>query len=219
VDPGFPLVWRLQKQLAGSGAHGDLGAHLIDLARFLVGEFDQVVGLQRTFIRERPLPSAMTGLSASASTERGQVTVDDASLFMARFAGGAVGTFEATRFAPGRRNYLSLEINGSAGSVVFNLERMNELQLYRTDDPAYAQGFRTILVTDPVHPYATAWWPPGHIIGYEHTFIHEIADFMTALAHDEMPSPSFVDGVRCQQVMEAVDRSIEDGRWVTVSSV
>ncbi len=148
IDPEFPLVWRLQKDLAGSGALGDIGAHIIDLARFLVGDIEEVNGLLKTFIKERPIPSEVTGLSATASTERGEVTVDDAALVLARFANGAIGTFEATRFATGRRNRNSFEINGSRGSIVFDLERLNELQFFSLDDPQETQGFRTILVTE-----------------------------------------------------------------------
>ena len=214
VDPEFPLVWRLQKDLAGSGALGDIGAHIADLARFLVGEIEEVNGLLTTFVKDRPLPAETTGLSASASTQRGQVTVDDASLFLARFANGAVGSFEATRFAPGRRNHNSFEINGSRGSLVFDLERMNELQYFSLDDPPEAQGFRTILVTEPVHPYMSAWWPAGHIIGWEHTFTHSVFDLLNGIAKKQSPAPTFADGVRVQAILDAVERSSEGGGWV-----
>ena len=214
VDPEFPLVWRLQKDQAGSGALGDIGAHIADLARFLVGEIDEVCGLLETFIKERPLPSATTGLTASASEQRGAVTVDDAALFLARFANGAVGTFEATRFATGRRNRNSFEINGSRGSIVFDLERMNELQFYSADDPPEAQGFRTILVTEGVHQYMNAWWPPGHIIGWEHTFTHGVLDLLNGIVKNESPAPTFADGVRCQAILDAVERSAAGGGWV-----
>ncbi len=214
VDPEFPLVWRLQKDLAGSGALGDIGAHIADLARFLVGEIEEVNGLLTTFVKERPLPAATTGLSASASAERGQVTVDDASLFLVRFANGAVGSFEATRFAPGRRNHNSFEINGSRGSLVFDLERMNELQYFSLDDPADTQGFRTILVTEPVHPYMSAWWPAGHIIGWEHTFTHSVLDLLNGIVAKQAPAPTFADGVRVQAILDAVERSSEGGGWV-----
>jgi predicted dehydrogenase len=221
VDPDFPLVWRLQKEIAGSGSHGDLGAHLIDLAHFLVGEMTEVVGMSETFIKERPLPSSMTGLSAQGSKEgpRGPVTVDDATLFMSRFANGALGSFEATRFAPGHRCTNSFEINGSKGSVKFDFERMNELQVYFTDDAADVQGFRRVLATDPSHAYAHAWWPPGHTIGYEHTFIHEVVELMEAFRENRQPVPNFVDGVKCQEVLEAVDKSIAEKRWVKLEEV
>jgi len=214
VDPEFPLVWRLRKDLAGSGALGDIGAHIIDLARMLVGEITEVNGLLNTFVKERPLAEATTGLSASGSSERGEVTVDDAALFLARFDSGAVGTFEATRFATGRKNYNSFEINGSRGSIVFNLERLNELQFYSLDDPEAEQGFRTILVTDASHEYVDAWWPPGHIIGWEHTFTHALRDLLQGIADNRSPTPTFADGVRCQAVLDAVEHSASDGGWV-----
>lgn len=219
VDPNFPLVWRLQKEIAGSGSHGDLGAHLIDIARYLVGEFTEVIGMNETFIKERPLVKLMTGLSAKASGGTGKVTVDDATLFLARFENGALGSFEATKFAPGRKNYNSFEINGSKGSIVFNLERMNELQFYSRKDPQETSGFRTIIVTEPIHPYLSAWWPSGHIIGYEHTFIHEVYDLCEAIANDTSVTPNFYDGVKCQEVLEAVELSIEERRWVKPSEL
>jgi len=214
VDPDFPLVWRLQKDRAGSGALGDIGAHIADLAMFLVGEIVEVNGLLQTFIKERPLPAATTGLSASASQERGQVTVDDAALFLARFDNGAVGSFEATRFATGRKNRNSFEINGSKGSIVFDLERMNELEVFLLDDPPEIQGFRRVLVTEDVHKYMSAWWPAGHIIGWEHTFTHAVNDLLEGIAANQSPRPTFADGVRVQAVLDAVERSSESGGWV-----
>lgn len=217
VDPNFPLVWRLIKQKAGSGAHGDLNEHLIDMARFLVGEITDVCGLMKTFITERPLPSAAVGLAGKAARGKGRVTVDDAALFLAKFATGAVGTFEATRFAPGRRNYHVWEVNGSKGSLRWNLERLNELEYFDRTAPVQTQGFTTILATDAGHPYFGAWWPAGHIIGYEHTFTHTILNFLTALAKKRPASPSFADGVASQAVLEAVEKSAKAGRWVKVT--
>ncbi|ANY67815.1 dehydrogenase [Paenibacillus sp. BIHB 4019] len=219
IDPSFPLVWRLQKEVAGSGSHGDLGAHLIDLARFLVGEFDEVIGMSETFIKERPLPSEMTGLSAKgdASGARGKVTVDDATLFMTRFENGALGSFEATRFAAGHRSTNAFEINGSKGSVKFDFERLNELEVYFTDDAEDVQGFRRVLATDPAHAYMDAWWPAGHTIGYEHTFTHEMQELMLAIHEDRQPVPNFHDGLRCQEVLEAVEQSITERRWVKLA--
>ena len=217
-DPSFPLVWRLQKDLAGSGALGDIAAHILDLAHFLVGPVTEVVGTLDTFIKERPLETAGAGgagLSAAAGTEMGQVTVDDAASFLARFASGATGTFSATRLAPGRRNFNSFEVNGANGSLVFNLERMNELEVYLADDPPGLQGFRTINVTDAEHPYAAAWWPAGHIIGYEHTFVHAIKDLMDGIKAGDTPAPTFEDGYRCQAVLDAVERSSRERAWVT----
>ena len=218
VDPGFPMVWRLQRTKAGSGAHGDLNAHLIDLAHFLVGEIAQVCGEMKTFIKERPLQAGGEGAwGARARRGRmGRVTVDDAALFLARFANGALGSFEATRFAPGRKNFNHIEINGSKGSLSWNLERMNELEFFSRDDPPHLQGWRTILATEGVHPYMSAWWPPGHIIGYEHTFTHAIYSFLCALGTRKQPSPNFADGVRAQAVLEAVAASAKSGRWARV---
>jgi predicted dehydrogenase len=212
LDPGFPLAWRLRKEVAGSGALGDLGAHIIDLAHFLVGPITGVVGTAETFIRERPLEEA------SGGAEMGEVTVDDAVAFLARFETGAMGTFEATRLAPGRKNRNSFEINGSNGSLVFDLERMNELQVYFEDDPPEVRGFRTVMVTEPDHPYVGAWWPPGHIIGYEHTFVHTIKDLLDGIATGKSPAPTFEDGYRCQAVLDAVERSLENGSWTEPAS-
>jgi predicted dehydrogenase len=221
MDPQFPLVWRLQKEVAGSGSHGDLGAHLIDLAHYLVGDMQEVIGMSETFIEERPIASEMTGLSAKGSTggPMGKVTVDDATLFMTRFENGALGSFEATRFAAGHRSTNSFEINGSLGSVKFDFERMNELEVYFTSDDEDVQGFRRVLATDPVHDYMEAWWPPGHTIGFEHTFTHEILELSTAISEGRQPVPNFEDGVKCQAVLEAVDKSIEERRWVQLSEM
>ncbi len=216
MDPNFPLVWRLQKDVAGAGTLGDLGAHIIDLARMLVGEITEVTGLTETFIKRRPTLAATTGgLGAAAGTEMGEVTVDDAALFLARFANGAVGTFEVTRFAKGRANYNSFEINGSKGSVRFNLERMNELEVLLDDDMPDVAGFRTVLVTNGnAHTYLNAWWPAGHIIGWEHTFTHGIYDLLNGIAAGVSPAPTFEDGLRCQAILDAVERSAGSKQWV-----
>jgi predicted dehydrogenase len=221
VDPLFPLVWRLDKEVAGSGSHGDLGAHLIDLAHFLVGGMEEVIGMSETFVKERPIAASMTGLSAVGSKEgpKGPVNVDDATLFLSRFVNGALGSFEATRFAPGHRCTNSFEINGSKGSVKFDFERMNELQVYFTEDASDVQGFRRVLVTDSPHAYMDAWWPAGHTIGYEHTFIHELVELMNCFGTEQQPSPNFVDGVNCQAVLEAVEHSISQRRWVKISEM
>jgi predicted dehydrogenase len=209
LDPDFPLIWRFQRGVAGSGALGDLGAHLVDLAHFLVGPVTGVVGTAETFIRERPLEGD--------ENERGPVTVDDAASFLARFENGAMGTFEVTRLAPGRKNRNSFEINGSKGSLAFDLERMNELQVYFDDDSPEARGLRTVMVTEPDHPYAGAWWPPGHIIGYEHTFVHTVKDLLDGIAAGKSPAPTFEDGYRCQAVLDAVERSLESGTWTELA--
>ncbi len=205
LDPALPLIWRFRKEVAGSGALGDIGAHLIDLAHFLVGPIAEVVGTTETFIRKRPLEEPDEGT--------GEVTVDDAAAFLARFENGAMGSFEATRLATGRKNRNSFEINGSKGSLLFDLERMNELELYLEDDAPEIKGFRTVLVTEPEHPYMRAWWPPGHIIGYEHTFVHTIKDLLEGIGVGKNPEPSFEGGFRCQAVLDAVERSVEDRTW------
>jgi predicted dehydrogenase len=212
VDPEFPLVWRLQADRAGSGALGDIGAHVVDLAQYVVGDLlTGVSALTETFVRERPLPASSSGLTGTRSAERGPVTVDDAALFLGRFGSGALASFEATRFATGRKNALRLEVNGSAGSLVFDFEAMNELQFFDgAEEPATA-GFRRILVTEAAHPYAGAWWPPGHGLGYEHTFVHEVADLVRDLAAGADPSPSFADGLQVQLVLDAVARSAAGG--------
>ncbi len=218
VDPEFPLVWRLQKEEAGSGALGDIASHIVDLAQFITSQsVTGVSGLLETFVKNRPLVASTEGLRGTASTERGDVTVDDAALFIARMSGGAVATFEASRMAPGRRNGLRVEVNGSKGSLVFELERLNELQVYFTDDDAGVQGFRTVVVTEPEHPYIAAWWPAGHIIGWEHTFTHEAYDLLTAITSGTDPSPSFAEGLQVQLVLQAVEESSEGGsNWVQV---
>jgi predicted dehydrogenase len=208
VDPSFPLVWRLQKDKAGSGALGDIGAHIIDLAQHVLGSaITGVSGLTETFVKERPLPEASSGLSASGSGGTGEVTVDDAALFLARFQSGALGSFEATRFASGRKNAIRLEINGSDGSLAFDFESMNELRFHDHTEDTETAGFRRILVTEPTHPYVQAWWPPGHGLGYEHTFIHEMVDLVSAIGEGRSPVPSFADGLQVQQVLAAVEKS------------
>jgi predicted dehydrogenase len=210
VDPRLPLLWRFQKEKAGSGALGDIACHSVDLARFLVGEITDVAGDLETFIKERPLPGH--------PRKKGRVTVDDAATALVRFASGAMGTIEGTRLAPGRKNYNRFEINGSKGSLAFDLERMNELEVYRGSDPPAARGFRTILVTEPGrHPYVKAWWPPGHIIGYEHTFIHTLYDLLEGIADGRSPRPDFEDGVRNQRVLAAWERSARRRRWERVA--
>ena len=217
ADPNFPLVWRLQKEIAGSGTHGDINAHIIDLARHLVGEFDEVCGHLHTFIKQRPIAGAINDkLGAEATSEMGEVTVDDAAMFLAKFKNGALGTFEASRFAVGRKNKNSFEINGSKGSVVFNLEKMNELEYYNAEDPEGYQGFRLIQATEAVHPYAGQYWPVGHIIGYEHTFVNLVADAVTAMCAGTPISPDFVDGYENQRVLDAVEVSSEKRSWVSL---
>ena len=216
VDPMAPLAWRLKKELAGSGALGDIAAHILDLSHLLVGQVTEVVGTLDTFTKQRPVEAPSnggSGLSSKAGTEMGDVTVDDATTFLSRFANGATGTFEASRMATGRKNYNSFEINGTKGSISFNLERLNELEVYFREDESGLQGFRTINVTDSVHAYANHWWPAGHIIGWEHSHTHNIVALLEGIRTGVNPSPSFEDGFRCQAVLDAVERSATSRTW------
>ena len=221
VDPAFPLTWHLQKETAGSGPHGDLNSHSIDLARYLVGEIKSVSAMMTTFIKERPLPGAGAATftaGVGGSAQMGEVTVDDASFMLVEFENGALGSFEASRFAPGRKNYNYFEIYGSKGSIIFNLERMNELQLFLRDDPAYAQGFRTIIATEAgQHDYIENWWPPGHLIGYEHEFHHAVVDFMAAIESGDSIAPNFYDGLKGIEVLAAGSKSAKSGQRVELS--
>jgi predicted dehydrogenase len=217
IDPDFPLVWRLEKKFAGSGALGDIGAHAADLAEYLNGEIRVVSGQMTTFVKERPLPTEGAGAwGAKGRKGKGKVTVDDDANFLARFKNGSVGVFESSRFAGGRRNFNTFEVYGSKGSIAFNLERMNELEFYDRTDPPALQAFKTIMVTEANHPYVGGWWPPGHIIGYEHTFVHAIHDFLTCLEKERLPEPNFHHGVRNQAVLDAVERSAKSGKWERV---
>ena len=222
VDPEFPLVWRLDKNKAGSGALGDIGAHIVDLAQYLTGQrLTGVSASTETFVRERPLPESSAGLAASTSDANapGEVTVDDAAVFFGRTNGGAVATLEATRFATGRKNAMRIELNGSTGSLAFDFESMNELQFYDATLETPEAGFRRILATEPEHPYVSAWWPPGHGLGYEHTFVHEVVDLVRDIADGRDPTPSFADGLNVQRVLAAVERSAADeSRWTPVES-
>ena len=219
VDPDFPLTWQLQKETAGSGPHADLNSHSVDLAHFLVGDIRTVSCLTANFVRERPLPGqGATAFSSGLGvvTQKGAVTVEDASLMHVEFACGAIGSFESSRFATGRKNHNTFEIYGSEGSLTFDLERMNELQFFSRSDPGHAQGFRTILATESSHAYVANWWPPGHIIGYEHGFVHGAVDFLQAVASGEPIAPDFSDGVKCLKVLDAGLRSAASGQRVKV---
>jgi predicted dehydrogenase len=213
VDPSFPLTWRLQREQAGSGALGDLGSHIVDLAQYLTGDLIAgVSAVAATFVDERPLPAAAAGAPGT-----GPVTVDDAVLVTARLGSGALASFEATRFASGRKNELRIELNGDRGSLAFNLERLNELQFHDHTQDAASAGFQTILVTEPGHPYLSGWWPPGHVLGWDVTFTHEIADLVTAIAKGTDPAPSFADGLQVQRVLAAAAHSAaRDSRWTPV---
>ena len=208
----LPSIWRLDKSVAGSGALGDLGAHIIDLARFLVGEITSVGAMTRTFIGERPLPDG---------SGTGKVDVDDAFVSVVEFENGAVGTLEATRFAGGRKNHQVIEINGEKGSICFDLERMNELQVYWVDEePKETQGFRNVLVTEGYHPWWENWWPHGHIIGWEHTFVHELTHLLDCIVNDGDVAPygaTFEDGYRAAVVCDAILESAASRRQVDVA--
>jgi predicted dehydrogenase len=218
VDPAVPLAWRLQKERAGSGSLGDIGAHAIDLAQYVTGMHLTIVsGVLDTIVHERPVLASTAGLGGVAGEGMGTVTVDDVAIFAARFESGVLGSFEATRFATGRKNALVLEVSGSEGSIVFDLEDMNALRVYDRTAPATEQGFVRVQVTEPGHPYMSSWWPTGHIIGYEHTFTHEIVDFVRAIDSGSDPSPSFADGLQVQRVLAAVETSAADGSsWTAV---
>jgi len=221
MDAEAPLTWRMQKDRAGSGALGDIGAHAVDLSEYITGlRLQSVSGVIDTIVTERPLLASGQGLSGTASTERGAVTVDDIALFSGRYEGAAggyapLGIFEATRFATGRKNALTIEVSGSLGAVSFDLERLNELEFYDATLPPTEQGFRTILVTEHDHPYLAPWWPAGHMLGYEHGFSHQVVDFVTAIVEGTQPRPSFADGLHVQRVLDAVERSSAAGSaWI-----
>ena len=208
ADPQAPLSWRLDKEKAGSGALGDIGAHIVDLAQFITGEtITGVSGLLETFVKERPIATEFSGLHGTAGTGRGPVTVDDAAVFSARLSGGGLATFEATRFAWGRKNALRIEINGSGGSLAFDLEDLNVLNFFDASQNAVEAGFRRILVTEPEHAYIGAWWPAGHALGFEHAFTHQAVDLIRGIAIHENPAPTFADGLQVQQVLAAVETS------------
>ncbi len=218
VDPEAPLSWRLDKTKAGSGALGDIGAHIIDLAEHITGDtIGRVSGRLRTFVDERPVPTEHAGLSGTAGVGRGAVTVDDAAAFLAEFRGGALGVFEATRFANGRKNAIRIEVNGSQGSLAFDFEDMNLLHFFDGTEPAATAGFRRIVVTESDHPYVDAWWPPGHLLGYEHGFTHQVVDLVRDIASGADPTPSFADGLRVQRVLAAVETSSETGAWQEIA--
>jgi predicted dehydrogenase len=213
VDPEAPLSWRLEQDKAGSGVLGDLGAHIIDLAQYVTGrKLTEVSGTLETLVESRPLPDSAgadggLGGQRGTGTARGAVTVDDVALFTGRFEDGVLGTFEATRMATGRKNALRLEVSGTRGAVSFDLEDLNFLEFYDFTGPADRQGFTRIMVTEPDHPYVGAWWPAGHSLGYEHGFVHQVTDFVTAVAAGSPPSPSFADGLQVQEVLDSVTRS------------
>lgn len=218
VDPEAPLSWRLQKDLAGHGALGDIGAHAIDLVQFLTGlSVTKVSGVVDTIVKERPVETERVGIAGKGGDEKAPVTVDDVAIFTGRLENGALAAFEATRFATGRKNELSVEISGDKGAIAFNLESLNELHVYDRTADDLSQGFTRVLVTEPGHPYLEGWWPTGHMLGYEHAFSHQVKDFIDAIAGDTEPTPTFDDGVQVQRVLDAVEASSnDDSRWVQI---
>jgi len=208
---GTPIIWRLQKDVAGSGALGDLGAHIIDLAHYLVGGIKSVSALTKTFIQERDKDDGGAGI----------VDVDDAFAAAVEFENGAIGTLESTRFAAGRKNYNCFELNAEKGSVRFNLERMNEAEVFWIDDqPKATQGFHDVLVSEGHHPWWNNWWPHGHIIGWEHTVVHEINHLLDAIVNDKPVGPhgaTFEDGYRCAVICDAIVESGQSGRRVDIT--
>ncbi|TDC57800.1 Gfo/Idh/MocA family oxidoreductase [Actinomadura sp. KC345] len=205
TDPEAPFNWRMDRDRAGSGALGDIASHIVDTAQFITGHtLTAVSAALETFVPERPAPGGGTA----------RVTVDDAALFIGRTDGGALASFEATRAAAGRKNALRIEVSGSSGALSFDLESLNELWLYDAAEDAATAGFRRIVVTEPVHPYMGRWWPPGHVLGYEHTFTHQMADLLTAIADGTDPRPSFADGLQIQRVLAAVADSAASRSWV-----
>lgn len=221
VDPASPLTWRLKKELAGSGALGDIGAHAIDLAQFVTGQsLTGVSGIIDTIVRERPVASNASGLAGTAGRiveGRGEVTVDDIAIFSGRLEGGALASFEATRFATGRKNALAIEVSGDRGALAFDLEDLNALQFFDRTAPGGRHGFTKILVTEPEHPYLSGWWPAGHMLGYEHAFSHQVKDLIEGIVDGTDPHPTFTDGLRVQQVLAAVEESSASGSaWTLV---
>jgi predicted dehydrogenase len=223
MSPSFPLTWHLQQEKAGGGPLFDLNSHSIDLARYLIGEVDSVMAINKTFIKERPLPgeksATFTAGNDNENSVMGKVTVDDASFMILNFENGTLGSQDASRFACGRKNYNDFEIYGSKGAVIFNFERMNELQFLDFTENSLNQGYRTIMVTEYGHPYAGAWWAPGHGIGYENTFVNVMADFLNAVAGGTVIHPNFDDGAATIRILEAAKLSSTAGRLVKVTDI
>jgi len=221
IDPNFPAIWRLQGDIAGSGSHGDLNAHIIDAARYITGEeITEVSALMETFVKERPSGEMAGGLSATKTgggkQKMAKVTVDDAVIMLAKFSGGGIGTFEATRFAQGQKNGSKIEINGEKGAIQFEFEDMNWLNFYDASVASREQGWVKISCTTGDHPYAGAYWPAGHIIGYEHTFINQVSDILKAVESGKPASmqPDFADAAKTQAVLAAATESSQKKKWV-----
>jgi predicted dehydrogenase len=220
VDPEVPLAWRLQKEHAGSGALGDIGAHAIDTTQFVTGlGVTAVSGTIETIVSQRPLLAEGSGLSGAAAEGYGEVTVDDVAIFTGRLENGALVSFEATRFATGRKNALTIEVSGTKGALAFDLEDLNALSFYDRTAPADRQGFTKILVTEAQHPYLAAWWPAGHMLGYEHGFSHQVKDFVEGIVTGVDPHGTFAEGLQVQRVLEAVESSsARESAWVQIET-
>ena len=209
MDPSVPLLWRMDKDVAGSGVTGDLHSHIVDLSNFLAGDIESVAGTSQIFINERERPEG----------GKSKVEIEDASIFVAKYTNGAIGHFEATRFANGRKNGNTFEINGEVGSLYFDLEDMSRLWYFDSREPKHVQGWRKISVWEEVHPYMKHWWVPGCAIGYEHTFGNQAADLMNAIAQNKPMQPNFDDGLKCQLVLDAVMEASSSDRWVRVKQM
>lgn len=218
VDPETPLVWRLQKEHAGSGALGDIGAHAIDLVQFVTGlDVTAVSGTVETIVGQRPLLGEGSGLAGTKAEGYGDVTVDDLAIFTGRLDGGALVSFEASRFATGRRNSLTVEVSGDKGALTFDLENLNVIQYYDRTAPAGLQGFTSVLVTESIHPYVEAWWPAGHILGWEHGFSHQVKDLVEGIVAGTDPHSTFAEGLKVQRVLDSVEASSARGStWVSI---
>jgi predicted dehydrogenase len=223
TDPNFPLAWQLRKECAGGGPLFDLTSHAMDLARYLIGEPEAVTAVNKTIIKERPLPgvgaTAFTAGTGTDTSQMAKVEVDDASFALVEFKNGALGSVETSRFATGCKNYNYFEVYGSKGALRFNLERMNELEFLDATDPGPEQGFRTIPTTDGSMPYMSAWWPAGHIIGYEHTFVNAFRDFLHAVAGKETIKPDFSDGAQIIRILTAIQKSSDEQRRVVIDEI
>ncbi|WP_312433007.1 Gfo/Idh/MocA family protein [Lacrimispora sp.] len=222
MDENFPLTWHLDKKKAGGGPLYDLSSHAVDLARFLIGEPTSVMAMCKTFVKERPVPGVGAATFSAGSKNDGllremlPVTVDDAAFMTLEFENGALGTIDSSRFAAGRKNYNCFEVYGSKGALCFNLERMNELEFYDNTKEPSESGYQSIIVTNGKHPYVGAWWPEGHIIGYEHTFVHAFYEFVEAIQNGTRIAPNFDDGAKIIKILQCAQKSSEEGRKIRV---
>lgn len=220
TDPRYPVVWRLQRASAGYGALGDTASHVLDVLRFWLGEVEEIICDQRTFYPKRPRALASFGVKAESGQEMQDVDVDDASCMLIRMRDHAcLGYVEATRNGTGHKNQNRIEVNGSKGSIIFDMENLNVLQYYAVDDREDQRGFRSIQISEPFHPYMQKWWGAGHIIGYGDTFIHQAYNFVNAICENRKATPDFEDGYCCQVLLEAAQRSFNQHRWVKISEI